>query len=64
MHKEAGAQAVRFTTSRGNIESLTTGIVWRTPQTTSEVVYLSARVPAPMCMVLVTQPFFVLVLMI
>ena len=54
MHKEAGAQAVRFTTSRGYFESLTIGIVWHTPQTTSKVVYLSARVPAPMCMVLVT----------
>ena len=48
MHKEAGAQAVRFTTSRGYYESLTIGIVWRTPQTTSKVVYLSASVPAPM----------------
>ena len=54
MHKEAGAQAVRFTASRGYFESLTIGIVWRTPQTTSKVVYLSASVPAPMCMVLVT----------
>ena len=54
MHKEAGAQAVRFTTSRGYFESLTIGIVWRTPQTTSKVVYLSASIPAPMCMVLVT----------
>ena len=45
---EAGAQAVRYTTSRGYFESLTTGIVWRTPQTTSKVVYLSASAPAPM----------------
>ena len=47
MHKEAGAQAVRYTTSRGYFESLTTGVVWRTPQTTSKVVYLS--VSAPQC---------------
>ena len=37
---EAGAQAVRYTTSRGYFESLTRGVVWRTPQTTSKVVYL------------------------
>ena len=56
MHKEAGAQAVRYTTSRGYFESLTTGVVWRMPQTTSKVVYLSASAPAPMAMrmVLVT----------
>ena len=51
---EAGAQAVRHTTSRGYFENLTTGVVWRTPQTTSKVVYLSASAPAPMRMVLVT----------
>ena len=54
---EAGAQAVRYTTSRGYFESLTTlstGVVWRTPQTTSKVVYRSASAPAPMRMVLVT----------
>ena len=51
---EAGAQAVRYTTSRGYFESLTTGVVWRMPQTTSKVVYISASAPAPMRMVLVT----------
>ena len=35
---EAGAQAVRYTTSRGYFESLTTGVVRRTPQTISKVV--------------------------
>ena len=35
-------------TSRGYFESLTTDVVWRTPQTTSTVVYLSASAPAPM----------------
>ena len=45
---EAGTQAVRYTTSRGYFESLTTGVVWRTPQTTSKVVNLSASAPAPM----------------
>ena len=45
MHKEAGAQAVGYT--MGYFESLTTGIVWRTPQTTSKVVYLSASAPTP-----------------
>ena len=54
MHKEEGAQAVRYTTSRGYFDSLITGVVWCTPQTTSQVVYLSASAPAPMCMVLVT----------
>ena len=54
MHKEAGEPAVRYTISRGYFESLTTGVVWRTPQTTSKVVYLSASAPAPMRMVLVT----------
>ena len=54
MHKEAGTQAVRYTTSRGHFNSLTTGVVWRTSQTTSKVVYLSASTPAPMRMVLVT----------
>ena len=44
---EAGAQAVRYTTSRGYFESLTTGVVRHTPQTTSKVVYLSASAPAP-----------------
>ena len=43
---EAGAQAVRYTTSRGHFESLTTGVVWRMPQTTSKVVYISASAPA------------------
>ena len=44
-----------YTTSRGYFESLTTGVVWRTPQkTTSKEVYLSASAPAPMRMVLVT----------
>ena len=42
---EAGAQAVRYTTSRGYFESLTTGVVRRTSQTTSKVVYLSASAP-------------------
>ena len=51
---DAGAQAVRYTTSRGYFESLTTGIVWRMPQITSKVVYISASAPAPMRMVLVT----------
>ena len=51
---EAGAQAVRYTTSRGCFESLTTGVVWRVLQTTSKVVYISASAPAPMRMVLVT----------
>ena len=51
---EAGAQDVRYTTSRGYFESLTTGVVRHTPQTTSKVVYLSASAPAPMRMVLVT----------
>ena len=51
---EAGAQAVRYTTSRGYFESLATGVVWRMPQTTSKVVYISASAPAPMCMLLVT----------
>ena len=50
----AGIQTVMYTTSRGYFESLTTGVVWRTPQITSKVVYLSASAPAPMCMVLVT----------
>ena len=50
---DAGAQAVRYTTSRGYFESLTTGVVWRMPQTTSKVVYISASAPAPMRMVLV-----------
>ena len=46
---EADAQAIRYTTSRGYFESLTTGVVWRTPQqTTSKEVYLSASAPAPM----------------
>ena len=54
MHNEAGAQAVRYTTFRGYFESLTTGVVWCTPQTTSKVIYLSAIAPAPMRMVLVT----------
>ena len=54
MHKEAGTQAVRYTTSRGHFNSLTTGVVWRTSQTTSKVVYLSASTPVPMRMVLVT----------
>ena len=53
--EEADAQAIRYTTSRGYFESLTTGVVWRTPQTISDkVVYLSASAPAPMRMVLVT----------
>ena len=52
---EAGAQAVRYTISRGYFENLTTGVVRRTPQTTSKVVYLSASTPVPMRrMVLVT----------
>ena len=51
---EASAQALRYTTCRGYFESLTTGIVWRMPQTTSKVVNLSASAPAPMRMVLVT----------
>ena len=51
---EAGAQAVRYTISRGYFESLTTGVVWRMPQTTSKVVYISASAPAHMRMVLVT----------
>ena len=51
---EAGIQAVRYTTSRGYFESLTTGVVWRMPQTTSKVVYISASAPAPMRMVLAT----------
>ena len=51
---EAGAQAVRYTTSRGYFESLTTGVVWCMPQITSKVVYLSANAPAPMRIVLVT----------
>ena len=51
---EASAQAVRYTTSRGYFESLTTGVVWRMPQTTSKVVYISASAPAPMRIVLVT----------
>ena len=51
---EAGAQAVRYTISKGYFESLTTGVVRRTPQTTSKVIYLSASAPAPMRMVLVT----------
>ena len=42
MRIEAGAQAVRYTTSRDYFESLTTGVVLRTPQITSKVVYLSA----------------------
>ena len=54
MHNEAGTQAVRYTTSRGHFKSLTTGVVWHTPQTTSKVVYLSASTLAPMRMVLVT----------
>ena len=54
MCTEAGAQAVRYTTSRGYFESLTTGVVWRMPQTTSKVVYISASAPATMRMVLVT----------
>ena len=54
MYKEAGAQAVRYITSRGYFDSLTTGVVWCTLQTTSKVVYLSASAPAPMRMVLVT----------
>ena len=61
---EAGAQTVRYTTSRGYFESLTTGIVWRIPQTTSKVVYISASAPAPMRMALVTLPFLVLARMI
>ena len=53
---EAGAHAVRYTTSRGYFESLTiiTGIVRRMPQTTSKMVYISVSAPAPMRMVLVT----------
>ena len=51
MRIEAGAQAVRYTTSRGYFQSLTTGVVRRTPQTISKVVYLSASAPAPMRMV-------------
>ena len=50
---EAGTQAVRYTTSRGYSESLSIGVVRRTPQTTSKVVYLSVSAPAPMRMVLV-----------
>ena len=49
-----GAQAVRYATSRGYFESLTTGVVWRMPQTTSKVVYISVSAPAPTRMVLVT----------
>ena len=49
----AGVQAVRYTTSTGYFESLTS-VVWCTPQTTSKVVYLSASDPASMLMVLVT----------
>ena len=49
---EAGAQAVRYTTSRGYLESLTTGVVWRMPQTTSKVVYIAVSAPAPIRMVL------------
>ncbi len=51
---KAGTQAVRYTTSRSYFESLTTGVVWRMPQTTSKVVYISASASAPMRMVLVT----------
>ena len=53
MCTEVGAQAVRYTTSRGYFEGLTTGVVWRMPQTTSKVVYISASAPTPMRMVLV-----------
>ena len=59
---EAGAQAVKYTTFRGYFESLTTGIVWHMPQTTSKVVYISASAPAPIHMALVTLPFLVLAL--
>ena len=49
MYIEAGAQAVRYTTSRVYFESLT-GVVWHMFQTTSKVVYISASAPAPMRM--------------